>query len=66
MSTKPDGNTQYGFRFHPLEVTRIASSDKWGCAIDVETPLQRIEIRATPTGILRVGPIIKKAKKKGQ
>ena len=50
--------TQYGFVMGPCEVIRICSDLKWGSLIDVQGKRQRIEIRVTNGGRLRVGPII--------
>lgn len=50
--------TQYGFTMGPCEVTRIASGTKWGAVIDVQGKRQRVEIRVTPSGLLRVGKVI--------
>ena len=58
--------TQYGFTFGPCEVTRIASSDKHGAWIEVRGERERIEIRVTKSGLLRVGPTIKRLKAKKQ
>ena len=62
--------TQYGFTFGPLEVVRIAATPTWGYAIDLVTPKQRLEIRVTPKGFLRVGKVVRNraapAKKRGR
>ena len=50
--------TQYGFTMGPCEVTRICSGREWGAYIEVKGKRQRIEIRVTPSGLLRVGNII--------
>ena len=50
--------TQYGFTMGPCEVTRIAADPKWGSYVEVAGKRQRIEIRVTPSGLLRVGKII--------
>ena len=49
--------TEFGFAWGSLEVTRMAS-DTWGFIIEVSTPKERVEIRATRGGLLRLGPII--------
>ena len=58
MSVNKIENTQYGFIFGPAIVTRIADSEKWGCVLEVSGARQRVEIRVTPSGQIRVGPII--------
>jgi len=58
MSVSKIENTQYGFIFGPATVTRICDSEKWGCVLEVSGARQRVEIRVTPSGQIRVGPII--------
>jgi hypothetical protein len=55
--------TQYGFTMGPAKVTRIHYTPKWGAFIEVSGHRERIEIRVTPSGLLRVGKVIKKAHK---
>jgi hypothetical protein len=57
--------TKYGFEWGPLEVVRIASTPTWGYALDIISNRQRLEIRVTPSGIIRVGKPIKNLEKKG-
>ena len=52
--------TQYGFKWGPAEVIRCASHPKWGVMLDLETTKQRLEIRVTPSGIIRVGKAVKR------
>lgn len=56
--------TQYGFTMGPCEVTRIVSSETLGAYIEVSGKRQRIGIRVTPSGLLRVGPIITRKERK--
>jgi hypothetical protein len=58
MSVCKIENTQYGFIFGPATVTRICDSEKWGCVLEVSGARQRVEIRVTPSGQIRVRPII--------
>ncbi len=55
MSTKI---TQYGFTMGPCEVLRCFNSPRWGAVIDVQSKRQRVEIRVTPKGFLRIGKVI--------
>ena len=58
MSASKIENTQYGFIFGPATIARICDSEKWGCVLEVSGARQRVEIRVTPSGQLRVGPMI--------
>ena len=51
--------TQYGFRFGPMVVSRLVSDEGWGVLISIVTPRQAVDIRATPTGLIRIGDIRK-------
>lgn len=55
MAKFPVEDYAYGFTWGPADVIRIASDDKWGVMLEVRTPRQRLEIRVTPSGIVRVG-----------
>lgn len=55
--------TQCGFTMGPATVTRIHQDDKLGAFLEVSGQRQRIEIRVTPSGLLRVSKVIKKARK---
>ncbi len=57
MSTDKMYNTQYGFVFGSAVVTRLCNGDKWGYVLEVSGKKQRVEIRVTPSGRIRVGPI---------
>ena len=48
-------DTRYGFTWGPAEVRRCASERKWGVMFDVITDKQRLQIRVTPSGLIRVG-----------
>jgi len=52
--------TLYGFIWGPLEIERCCSDPKWGVLITLSTDKEKIEIRSTPTGLLRVGKVEKK------
>jgi hypothetical protein len=58
MSADKIYNTQYGFVFGSAVVTRICHGTKWGYVLEVSGAKQRVEIRVTPSGRIRVGPII--------
>ena len=52
--------TQYGFRWGPLEVTRLCSEEKHGCWLRVQGVKQFIDVRVTKGGRVRlVSPISK-------
>lgn len=55
--------TQYGFELGSATVTRIAWHEEYGALIDIEGKRQRIEIRVTPSGLVRASTIITKQKK---
>lgn len=52
-------HTIYGFRWGPVTISRLYSDPKYGVWIGISTPRQEIAIRATPTGLLRVGTVNK-------
>jgi hypothetical protein len=54
--------TRYGFEYGPMEVERACSDDKWGVVITLKTPKEHITIRSTPTGLIRVGKLVKLVK----
>jgi len=51
--------TQYGFTWGPLEVERLVSDDKFGVVIKLKTNKESIDIRITPSGLIRLEEIIK-------
>jgi hypothetical protein len=54
--------TQYGFEWGEMEIERTASGPKWGWVVTIQTSKQIMEIRATPSGIIRFGKPVKKRK----
>lgn len=42
--------TQFGFKWGPLEVTRILSDERIGVVISVKSGLDEYEVRASPSG----------------
>jgi len=58
MSDYKIENTQYGFIFGPATVTRVCDFGKFGCVFQVSTARQRVDIRVTPSGIIRVEQVI--------
>lgn len=52
--------TQYGFTMGPATVTRLCQDPKHGAWLEVAGKRERIEIRVTASGLLRVGKIIKR------
>lgn len=55
--------TEYGFRWGPATIERMASDKKWGVIFDVKTDKQTLQIRVTPSGQIRVEPVTKMSKK---
>lgn len=54
----PSVVTQYGFKFGAATVDRLVSH-KGYVVIGVKTPRQRIEIMVTPSGLIRVGKLVR-------
>lgn len=54
MSAFPCTVNDYGFKWGEAEVTRIHSDPKLGVIMMVDTPLERLELRVTPSGLIRV------------
>ena len=52
--------TQYGFTQGPATVTRIHTDPKLGAWLEVSGKRERVEIRVTKGGRLRVGKTIKR------
>lgn len=52
--------SEYGFTWGPARVTRMCSDPKHGVWLRVEGARERIEIRITRSGLLRVGKIEKR------
>ena len=46
--------TQYGFKYGPVEVTRIYSDEKGGVWLELKTKRSAMMVRVTPTGLIRV------------
>ena len=49
----------YGWSFGPADIIRIHSDPKLGVWLYVTGAKERVEIRVTKSGLLRVGPVIK-------
>lgn len=45
-----NSNTEFGFDFGSMKVTRTCSDEKGAHTISIETPKERVSIRATKTG----------------
>lgn len=50
--------TTYGFSIGPIHIQRLVDDPKWGTVVVIQTPKERVEIRSTPTGLLRIGPVM--------
>jgi len=55
--------TQHGFEFGPMTVTRLHREEKHGVWLEIETDRERVTIRSTRTGFLRVFGVEKKGKR---
>ncbi len=42
--------TKYGFRWGPVEVSRLISDERGGVLLSVMTDTQEVEIRVSPSG----------------
>ena len=50
---------QYGFSWGPARVVRIADDLKWGVLLEIRGNAHTVEIRVTPKGYIRLGPLVK-------
>jgi len=46
--------TVYGFVWGPVAVQRIVSDPKWGFVLRVDTLRQSVQLRITPSGLIRI------------
>lgn len=59
MADQTDGPTRYGFRWGVLEVSR-AAEHRGHRVITLRTDRERLDVRITPTGLIRIdGPVTK-------
>lgn len=49
--------TMFGFEYGAAEVARLADDPKYGVWIGVRTARQSLDIRVTPSGLIRVGGV---------
>lgn len=42
--------TEFGFAGENIDVTRVASNDRWGDVINVKTPTGTVQIYVSPKG----------------
>lgn len=54
--------TRYGFEWGPLVISRVMSDDGWGVMVEIRTPRQSLNIRVTPSGLIRIGEIQKQVR----
>jgi hypothetical protein len=54
MSKATASVTKYGFKFGPAEVTRIHSDDNGAVWIEVKGARGAVQVRVTPSGLVRV------------
>lgn len=52
----------HGWSWGPSTITRICSDPKLGVWLEVSGQRERVEIRVTNGGRLRVGPVVKRKK----
>lgn len=45
---------EYGFAWGPVAVTRLVSDPKYGVVILLKSEKQRLEVRVTPKGLIRL------------
>ena len=50
--------TRFGFKWGPSQVSRLISDPKWGVILEVKGKRESVEIRITPGGFIRIGPIM--------
>lgn len=55
----PLTHTQYGFQWGPAQITRIFSDPNRAVILSVVSSKERVEIRVTKGGMLRIGPVTK-------
>jgi len=50
--------TSFGFDWGPMSVERSASHEKWGVMLTLRSNRETVDIRVTPTGLIRIsGPV---------
>ena len=54
--------TQYGFRFGAAHIERLASY-KGYVMVGLKTPKQRLELTVTPSGLIRIGKVVRNLEK---
>jgi hypothetical protein len=57
-------NTEHGFYWGPMTVTRLASDDR-GHYLSIQTDRGELVVAVTPSGFIRTQPIIKSKLGKG-
>ena len=45
--------TRFGFAWGPAHIIRCVSDKKYGVILEVRTGRQRLNVRVTPTGVIR-------------
>lgn len=54
MDEKFFQETEFGFKRGCMEVTRFICDKNYGVLLEIKTPKEKVEIRATPSGLLRI------------
>jgi len=49
--------TKYGFKWGPASVERCVSDPKFGVVLKISTKGKTLEVRITPSGLIRVGQV---------
>jgi len=62
----PDGPTQYGFAWGPMEVRRCTDLGRYGRVLRVVTGKEELTIRVTPSGRIRLDEPVRKLKGKSR
>lgn len=56
--------TRFGFEYGAAKVSRLASHNGY-VVVGIETARQRLDITVTPTGLIRVGKVVRNRAKNG-
>jgi len=64
MSSYELRETPFGFEWGPVSIERLVSDDGWGVMFSVKTPREKMDIRVTPSGLIRLGKVVKAGRPK--
>lgn len=54
--------TSFGFDWGPMSIERVCSDDKGGVVIAVKSNKETVDIRVTPSGLMRISSVVKRSK----